>query len=404
LSVPVAVDLAPEPLKLIEPTLNGRVQVYDFIRGVAVLGILLANIPYFAGPGFSSFSTPSAGRDLIVESWTAALVAGKFRSMLAMLFGIGMWLQFEERSKVAGNWPLGYVKRMAFLALFGLIHWLLIWPGDILLIYSMGALAACWWVNRTDRFQRRAIAIVGAIALVFALSLMLITLSGGSIDEEPGKGGLTTAAEKAAFMSGSYFDQFAVRVQIFTEDILEWLLFLPFLAGLFFLGIQLGRYKVLERPSEAVTTRKRMLIAGFAFGIPLNLFCGWLLSQKGSIAPDIAVELCFGPLLSVGLIMLLALAAEKGVFRKAQEALAKVGRTAFSCYILQSLLCTAIFYDWGGGLYGKLDRLQMLAVVPAVWTVDLIFANLWLRRYQLGPLEWAWRSLTEGRRLPLSAN
>ena len=97
----------------------------------------------------------------------------------------------------------------------------------------------------------------------------------------------------------------------------------------------------------------------------------------------------------------LALWAESGRLAGVQKAMARVGRVAMSCYILQSIVCTAIFYGWGLGWFGKLDRLQMLAVVAIVWAIDILFAALWLRKFRIGPLEWLWRSAAEGRWIKL---
>ena len=80
---------------------------------------------------------------------------------------------------------------------------------------------------------------------------------------------------------------------------------------------------------------------------------------------------------------------------------AAVGRTALTNYLLQTVLCTTIFYGHGLGWFGSVDRLGQLGVVFGVWTVQLIVSPLWLKRFRYGPAEWAWRSLTYGKLLPL---
>jgi uncharacterized protein len=88
---------------------------------------------------------------------------------------------------------------------------------------------------------------------------------------------------------------------------------------------------------------------------------------------------------------------KSGVFRQLQVVLARVGRMAFSSYILMSLLCTTFFYGHGFGYFGKLQRTDQMIVVAAVWVIVVLFANVWMHRYQYGPLEWLWRKLTYGR-------
>ncbi|MGO2370681.1 MAG: DUF418 domain-containing protein, partial [Serratia sp. (in: enterobacteria)] len=72
--------------------------------------------------------------------------------------------------------------------------------------------------------------------------------------------------------------------------------------------------------------------------------------------------------------------------------LTQVGRMALSNYLLQTLICTTLFYRFG--LYQQFDRLQLLAFVPAVWLANLLFSNLWLHYFAQGPVEWLWRKLT----------
>jgi uncharacterized protein len=406
-ALPVLFDIEPAAPAQVEPTIRGRVHTYDLIRGVAILGILLANIPYFAGPGFAdmdSVRTDTSPLDLEVSAWTSAFVSGKYRSMLAILFGIGMWLQFERRSKVEGNWPWGYIKRMLILAVFGLCHWILIWPGDILMIYAIAALATFWGVGKSDKFQKRFALTVGGIAAIIGILALVGAITGSSFDDGRDPDRLTLAAEIAAFGSGSYLDQLQFRAQVFVQDAPLFLLFVPFLTGLYFLGIQLGKYRTLENPGRNAKARRNVLGLGIGIGLPFNLICGALLSRANEELVIISMELFFGPLLAVGFIMLLAMWGSSHFLPGMQSSIAKVGRTAFSCYIMQSLICTAIFYSWGGGQYGKLDRLESLAIVPIVWAANLAFAHFWLKKYAIGPLEWLWRSLTEGRKLPIKVS
>jgi len=95
-----------------------------------------------------------------------------------------------------------------------------------------------------------------------------------------------------------------------------------------------------------------------------------------------------------GLVMLIS---KSGHFRKWVKAISGVGRTAFSNYIFQTLVCTLIFYGHGLGLYGSVERKFQLLMVVGVWIVQLVLTSLWLSRFRQGPLEWLWRRLTYGR-------
>jgi uncharacterized protein len=83
------------------------------------------------------------------------------------------------------------------------------------------------------------------------------------------------------------------------------------------------------------------------------------------------------------------------------ERIAAAGRAAFTNYLGTSIVMTGLFYGWGLGLYAKLGRTELLLVVIAGWALMLLWSRPWLERYRYGPLEWAWRSLTNWRIEPL---
>ena len=101
--------------------------------------------------------------------------------------------------------------------------------------------------------------------------------------------------------------------------------------------------------------------------------------------------------MALGYLGLVMLAVRRGFLPGLQARLAAVGRMAFTNYLLQTVLCTSIFYGHGLGLYGSVERYQQLLVVFAVWALQLWLSPIWLRRFSYGPLEWAWRALTYGR-------
>ena len=106
-------------------------------------------------------------------------------------------------------------------------------------------------------------------------------------------------------------------------------------------------------------------------------------------------------LVSLGWVGVVMLACKSGRLAPATAPLAAVGRMAFSNYILQTVICTTIFYGHGFGLFGRVSRVGQIAIVIAVWTVQLIVSPIWLRHFRFGPLEWLWRSLTYRRVQPM---
>jgi uncharacterized protein len=106
-------------------------------------------------------------------------------------------------------------------------------------------------------------------------------------------------------------------------------------------------------------------------------------------------------LLALGHVSLIILLIRSDVFKKLFHALGAVGKMAFSNYILQTIICTLIFFGYGLGYFARLEYYQLNFIVVAIWMLQLIISPLWLNHFRFGPLEWAWRSLTYWKRQPM---
>ncbi|MFQ3668416.1 MAG: DUF418 domain-containing protein, partial [Fimbriimonadaceae bacterium] len=396
---------------VVPPTIRERIGTLDVARGAAVLGILLANISWFATPSLGSFlmtetPEPTAGAERWLELAQYAFVTAKFRSMLAILFGVGMYLQFVKRSQVAKAWPAGYFKRTGWLCVFGLVHGLLIWFGDILFLYSIGAFVACALVHLSEKAVRGIVKWVGGSALIVGAVLTLVVAGLTVFSSEwvgestPTEGFPSADHELWAFSEGGYLDQLRYRSLMFALSSGTGLFFLLWLVPLMLLGWLLAKHDVLRKPGSHPAWKK-MMGWGLGLGIPLNLTAFLWFGASDTTGTYLLAETAFGPILAVGYLAVLVRWAETGFLRPVLNALALVGRMAFSNYILQSLLCTFVFYSWGLGLFGQIELFGLYGIVAGVWAVNIAFSALWLRFFAMGPLEWLWRSLVEGRRLPI---
>jgi len=384
----------------VSPTVTDRVMVYDVLRGIAIVGILFANITYFGLPRIAENLGPVqalSGPDLAVDQITILLVNGKFRSMLAVLFGIGIWLQYQKRSPVPGNWPGGYLKRTALLGAIGLAHGIFLWYGDILLTYALATGVASLAVKWADGQLKKLVAISFGLAVLASLAMMAIgepeKVSGSQLSE--------MARELKVFSTGSYFDQLSMRAVEFEHSLTGIILFLPFLLGLMFFGILLARHGVLRHPDSQRGVIRRMIGVGFCLGLPLCGIAAALQTTRWSEGLYVSTELLFGPLFAVGILALVALATEKKWMLPFQIVLARVGQMALSNYLFQTVVATAFFYSWGFGWFGKMDRLTLVGVAIAISALQLVLSTVWLRFYSMGPVEWLWRSLAEGRRFAI---
>lgn len=406
-----------------------RIRTMDILRGIAVLGILFANITAFSEPVMRAQMPMETWGLTLDEQWAHAirevLISGKMRSLLAILFGVGLWMQFAKRKvledkvqaestpyprayprtepQVRKPWPGTYLKRTLLLAGIGLCHGLFIWFGDILFTYALCALLAMVFVRLEDKVLLWiSVGAIGFGVLSGIVLAIVMAVSAGAPDSAEMWRTLPVIglnAEIAAYTSGSYFSQTLHRLAILVMNGFNLFFIAPPIFGLFLLGFLLGKRGVFVGREGSEQDVKRLMTLGLGIGVPLNLLP--LLAQ--SIGKPglftMAIELGFAPILGIGLlgVCLKVIPALPGLLT---DPFRRVGKVALSVYILQSLLATALFYSWGFRFYDKLQWQGQLTAVLAILAICLASANVYTRFFSIGPVEWLWRSLSEGKRLP----
>ena len=362
------------------------------LRGVALLGILPVNAAFFAFPiewadsGIGVDGQTPEGTEAVLLNCVTAFAELKFISIFSFLFGVGIALttQRARRREVEYFSPL--LRRIAALGVFGVLHGTLMWYGDILTLYAMVA-AGCIALTLLPRGACAAIGLAGLLA-------SWVLFAGASHLDDGGEQFFSPAREIAAYGSGSFADMVRVRTRVFGLTLVfSALLWGPRTAGLFLLGYAAAGSRWFREPASDPGKRgfRLMLAVGLAVGVPLT----WL--HLGSEALGF-VESTWQYVGSLGLaaayVAFVAMIVTR--FRDAwwTRPFAAVGRTAFSCYIGQTVLMTAVFYAWGGGHFASMDYVQIAWVVVVIWGIELTGATLWLRVFRSGPLEWLWRSIT----------
>ncbi|MDI9639377.1 DUF418 domain-containing protein [Kamptonema cortianum] len=387
----------------VRPTLTNRIESLDVLRGVAILGILLANILSFGyvSDAFKPW-TPyiQSHTEAIVESVRVMFVSGKFRGILAILFGVGLYLQFTKRKSIPGAWPSTYVRRTAILLMIGFFHAVFIWQGDILFIYGATALFAVLFVNLKDH-----VLLWSAVALISTAFLC-----GGSIDAimalDPKAGNDMTSLpfvgpEDEIFAAGSYLEQLQFRFVYWIMTAVSLPFYIPGVLGLMLIGIWLGRNGVLAEPDRRAETLRSMSLIGLA-GLILNSLPVIAASTGSVFEPNYIVDFGLSAPLAVGYIALITWLTTKKWLRPLNWMLGRIGRFALSNYLLQSVICTSFFYSWGGGYFEKLAFFEVLLVVPAVWLANVFFTLVWGLKFKMGPVEWLWRRISTGQPLAIT--
>jgi uncharacterized protein len=388
-----------------------RIVSIDVLRGFAVLGILLMNIQYFSMIGAAYFN-PTVygdlhGANFLVWLLSRLLADGKFVSIFCMLFGAGIVLM-TGRAEAAGTNPaLLHFRRMAWLMVFGLLHAHLLWAGDILFDYGVCGLVAYPF----RRLRPRALLTIGLLSMAVAPAVTRSMENWApaqlqSFREQFWQPTPAMIAREVADYGGGWRDQMRQRVPDALGSETFGFVFSSFWheEGLMLIGMALFKLHIFSAQQPSWQYRG-MAAAGLGLGIPVTLYgvwheyaTGW--SFPSSFCHDVRFTYWAGLLTSLGWIGCVMLACRAGVLPRFASRLAAVGRMAFTNYILQTVICTSIFYGHGLGLFGKVERVWQLAIVVAVWVVQLTLSPLWLRHFQFGPLEWLWRTLTYARRAP----
>ena len=408
-----------------QPVATGeRIVTLDFIRGIAVLGILFPNIVAYANPALSYFwpkALPGGAEpfDKAVWLFQMVLIDGKLRGLFTLLFGAGMML-FIERVWARGGTRRLQARRLFWLALFGLAHFFLVWTGDILFMYAIGgfgALAMLKWPARTQLRVGIAWWLVGALLLTALLggqaameSLPQARANAPEQYEELRQGAtdmLGSAGKETAVMAGgSYGEVVSYRVREEAEGLGQALFFaLVETIPLMLVGMALYRMGLFERGFDRATMRRWGWI-GFGGGAVLTVPFGlWAISRD---FPLYLTQFAFGGAVTflhlpmvVGLAALLSLWAPRAAPTWLGRRLVAAGRMAFSNYIGASAVMMLAFQGWAGGLYGQFHRDGLLLFVLVGWVLMLGWSKPWLDRFRYGPLEWLWRCLTYWRLFPL---
>jgi uncharacterized protein len=389
-----------------------RIRSLDVLRGFAMLGILIMNVQAFAMPE-AAYINPTAYGSLVgANGWvwflSHVLADRKFMTIFSMLFGAGILL-FTRRAEARGDSPTRlHVRRMSWLVVFGVLHAYLLWYGDILVAYAL-----CGLLVYPLRRWRPARRLMLGLAVMAAGSVLAVAegraILEGSASErtefvaENWLPPTTYVEEEVNAYRGDWGDQMAERVPVTWALETDYFLHAELwrVAGLMLIGMSLFEWGIFSG-RKSTRFNRGLVLAGIGVGLPLTLL-GVYLNEAHRWSAD--YSLFFGGMLNewaslplamawIGLVMLALGARRLACVTRPLEA---VGRMAFSNYILETVLCSALFYGTGFGLFGRVDRVGQFLIVLGIWLVVIVISTAWLGALRFGPLEWLWRTLTYGR-------
>lgn len=365
----------------------------DFIRGVAILGILLLNISAFGLPKAAYLNPAWYGDITRSDAWTWALLdlfaQVKFLTLFALLFGAGLQLLLKRGKR--------WIQcRLTLLVLLGFIHGLFFWDGDILLAYGLVGLI-CWRMIR-DAHDVKNMFNTGVVLYVIGIGVLLLLglMSGGATNRSWIPDAANLQYEQYWKLKGGV-EAVSNRADMLGDNLLAlgaqygWQL-----AGMMLMGAALMRSGWLKGAFSQAHYRRTgivLVLTGMVINLPAIVaqwmlhwdyrWCAFLLQAPRELS---------APFQTIGYASLIYGFWPHIARTRLAGAIACVGRMALSNYLLQTLICTTLFYHLD--LFMKFDRFQLMAFVVPVWMANLLFSVIWLRYFRQGPVEWLWRQLT----------
>jgi uncharacterized protein len=405
------------------PAQDERITQLDVMRGFAVLGIFLVNLFIFALPSGALTLPHLMGEQIPLNIGTWAFseifIEGTMRGLFSMLFGASalVFLSEARMTKYGAALAEQYYRRALLLILFGILHAYFL-LNTLEVLYAYGIFGMFLFPLRQVNY--RTLLTAGLALLAFG-SISISTL----IDNEGTQTTtsyvpMTSTEQKAFEMSvighmaeeiegykQGYFEIFSQQV----EGVVEWHSMEMYnfhlfdVGGMMLIGMALFKMGILSG-SRNTLFYTGLAILGYGLGGGLRSFNIFRI-YVSDFDPNM-IEFVYSStfydidrlLIVLGHIGLIGLICKAPWLSFLTNAFAATGRMTLTNYVCQTVICVILFYGFGFGLVGSLERYELYGIVFLVWLAQVIFSIIWLKYFLFGPLEWIWRSLTYGKRVP----
>jgi uncharacterized protein len=391
-----------------------RIPTLDILRGFALLGILIMNMPGFS---YSDFAEADGSRlwpgrlDQLAEELRDLLFSGKFNSMLSLLFGIGFTIQFARmQQRDPQHATRLYLRRLLVLAAIGVLHACVFWTGDVLHVYAVLGLCVVLGLRRVS--DRGIMALIG-LCLLYpvvsgALRLWLVT---PEITAQHVKTAQAfEASNNAAYGQGGFIDSVVENLRVMAFSYLDlWSLWGTFgwyvmLALTMLIGLLAGRRRWVQRAPELLPQIRRALWWALGVGLACGAAFTIIFALNRTPGPSLIKMvggLCYGfsrLALMIFYVLLIVRLAQLPAWQRRFAPLAVTGRMPLTNYLMQTAICITLFNGWGLGLWGKVGPAAGFALSLVIFFgVQVPWSLWWLRRHERGPMETLWARLTYGR-------
>jgi uncharacterized protein len=394
-----------------------RLPLLDVLRGFALLGIIVMNMPGFnlpAGSGARDYRMFPSFYDRAAEFVTSVVFAGKANSIFSFLFGLGLTIQMQRAEASGQRITPVYLRRVVVLFALGAAHGLLLWNGDVLHYYAVLGLLLLALRRVSDRV------VFGLIALALVASPIRSAIALATQEKFPHPMSFwvdISYEHMRIFSEGTYAEQIGARWMLYKDGYgvirYGWGAIWGYVSFMItiLLGFYVGRKRLLEDVGANVARIRKLMWVCLGLGLAASAAFSLLVATRPIPPPEhptfrgFMTNVLFNvnrPLLCIAYIGAIALLLQRDRFKRALLVFAAPGRMPLTNYLTQSLIATTLFNSYGFALFGKVGPLVGLGISVAIFIVQVFWSRWWLARFRFGPLEWAWRAATYGKLPPMS--
>lgn len=389
--------------------------ILDALRGFALLGICLANYPEFSLYSFLENNPkemfPTAGIDKVVQWCLYILIDGKFYTIFSVLFGIGFSIILENNRNRGANGTLIFYRRMFFLLLIGFAHLILIWSGDILMLYAAVGMILPLFLRCKDKTLLiwSGVFLTVPVVIDYICQFTGVYMSSKLVEWQwllCDRFGITE--ENFAYWlrdARNYHDMHQFLLMGAVERMQEFVDGNRYfkVLGLFLIGFWLGRNRMFTRLEEFKPLLKKVCAVGLCCGLPLSAIYAWsaMAGKPFGFGTHSLFYFISVYLTSFGYISAFCLLYLRNRYGNFWKMMAFPGRMALTNYIGQSAIGVLIFYGVGLGIGADTGLVYGEIIAVTVFLFEIAFSSGWLRYFRFGPLEWIWRCLTYLRYFPI---
>ncbi len=392
-----------------------RILTLDLIRGFALLGIFIMNMPYFNTSAFAGADGTHlwpAWWDRSTETIREVIFSGKFNGMFSMLFAIGFTIQLERLEQKDPAHARGiYLRRIFWLFVFGIVHACVFWTGDILHMYALFGLL----LLALRRVPEKYLWLLFAACVIYPMVLGFVrvaTTTPADVERLVATMQHWEATDNAAYGSGSFLDaarQNTAAMVFFYSDremLVDMTRTYVLLGSTMLVGLILGRRHFFQDIAAKLPMVRRVQWWALGIGLLTGAVYGVrLVTVENPMTPTlfgVLAGLCYR-IARLGImafyVATIIRAAHDPAWRRRLMPIADIGRMPLTNYLFQTLLCSFLFLGWGLGFWGAIGpALDMVLAVAIFFLIQVPLSGWWLRRFSSGPMEYLWRRLTYGRR------